>query len=85
MIADETVDKFTKVLASIYSNLMLREIEALRNGVYRDLTFHEIHTIETIGDLENGTVSQIADTVGVTCKHIFMVFHNRQGATSRYR
>lgn len=23
-----------------------------------------------------------ADTVGVTCKHIFMVFHNRQGATS---
>ncbi|MEJ2185842.1 MAG: hypothetical protein P8Z36_07870 [Gemmatimonadota bacterium] len=23
-----------------------------------------------------------ADTVGVTCKHIFMVFHNLQGATS---
>ena len=66
MVSDEIVDKFTKVLASIYSNLMLREIEAIRNGVYKDLTFHEIHTIEAIGDLTNGTVSQIAARVGVT-------------------
>ena len=66
MVSDEIVDRFTKVLASIYSNLMLREIEALRNGVYKDLTFHEIHTIEMIGNLANGTVGQIAKSVGVT-------------------
>ena len=66
MLSDETVDKFTKLLASIYSNLMLREIEALKNGIYRDLTFHEIHTIEAIGDLQDGTVGQIAGAVGVT-------------------
>ena len=66
MISDEVVDKFNKLLSSIYSNLMLREIEAIKNGIYRDLTFHEIHTIEAIGDLTNGTVSEIAKTVGVT-------------------
>jgi len=66
MVSDEIVDKFTKTLSSIYSNLMLREIEAIKNGVYRDLTFHEVHTIEAIGDLTNGTVSQLARNVGVT-------------------
>ena len=53
MVSDETVDKFTKLLASIYSNLMLREIEAIKNGICKDLTFHEIH-------------SQLAESVGVT-------------------
>jgi len=87
MLSDETVDKFTKVLSSIYSNLMLREIEAIKNGIYKDLTFHEIHTIEAVGDLTNGTVSEIARRVGVTQSTMSTMLDKlvKKGLTRRVR
>jgi DNA-binding MarR family transcriptional regulator len=66
MTPNNKVDRYNKLLAIIYSNLMLREIDGIRNGNMKDLTFHEIHTIEIIGNLGEGTVSQIAQEARVT-------------------
>jgi DNA-binding MarR family transcriptional regulator len=62
----DTVDKYNKLLTSIYTNLMLREIAAIKHGSMKDLTFHEIHAIEIIGDLEEASLSQIAGKARVT-------------------
>ncbi|MBI4830204.1 MAG: MarR family transcriptional regulator [Candidatus Lindowbacteria bacterium] len=66
MTSNDKIDKYNKLLAIVYSNLMLREIDGIRNGSMKDLTFHEIHTIELVGNLGEGTVSQIAGEARVT-------------------
>ncbi|MBI5117126.1 MarR family transcriptional regulator [Candidatus Poribacteria bacterium] len=65
MIPIDKIDKYNALLAVVYSNLMLREIDGIKNGSMKDLTFHEIHTIEIIGNMEEGTVSQIAEQAKV--------------------
>lgn len=63
---DDIIDKANAYIAAIYTNLMLREIDGLKNGLMKDLTFHEIHTLEIIGDLEDATMNQIARHAKVT-------------------
>lgn len=66
MIPEKTIHKYNGLLISIYSNLMLREITAIKRGAMRDLSFHEIHTIELIGDLGGATVTELARAARVT-------------------
>ena len=56
----DKVERYNKLLTSIYTDLMLYEIDRLKDGLMKDLTFHETHTIEIIGDMKEANMSQIA-------------------------
>jgi DNA-binding MarR family transcriptional regulator len=62
---DRTVEKYYRLIHSLYSNIMLQEIEGMKNGVMKDVTFHEIHTIEIIGDLGQATMRELAKKADV--------------------
>ena len=62
----DMINRVNALLSSMYSNIMLFEIDSMKNGLMKDLTFHEVHTIEIIGDLERPTMSQISRKANVT-------------------
>ena len=65
MQIDKTLERYYILIHELYSNLMLYEIENLKNGVMKNVTFHEIHTIEIIGDLLEATMRELADRAKV--------------------
>ena len=65
MKIDNTLDKFYILIHELYSNLMLFEIEHLNKGLMKDVTFHEIHTIEIIGNIGESTMQELAAAANV--------------------
>jgi DNA-binding MarR family transcriptional regulator len=49
------------LIHEMYTDLMLYEIENLKKGLMKDITINEIHTIEHIGHMNQGTMREIAD------------------------
>jgi DNA-binding MarR family transcriptional regulator len=62
---EKTVEKYYRLIHSLYSNLMLYEIEHMKTGLMKHVTFHEIHTIKAIGDYGEITMKELAKQVGV--------------------
>jgi DNA-binding MarR family transcriptional regulator len=87
MTKDDIIDKANAYIAAIYSNLMLHEIDGLQDGLMKDLTFHEIHTLEIIGDLKDATMNQIARHAKVTQSTITTMIDKlvRKGVAERVR
>lgn len=65
MKLDKTLDRYYILIHELYSNLMLYEIEHLNKGLMKDVTFHEIHTIEIIGNLGETTMLELAAQANV--------------------
>jgi DNA-binding MarR family transcriptional regulator len=66
MSADEkTIERYYRLIHSLYSNLMLYEIENMKTGLMKHVTFHEIHTVKAIGDYGEITMKELARHVGV--------------------
>ena len=62
---DKTIERYYRLIHSLYSNLMLYEIENMKTGVMKNVTFHEIHTIKAIGDQTEITMRELAERVRV--------------------
>ncbi len=65
MKIDKTLDRYYILIHELYSNLMLYEIEHLKKGLMKDITFHEIHTIEIIGHLGETSMRELARKANV--------------------
>jgi len=65
MKLDKSLDKYYILVHEIYSNLMLYEIEHLKKGLMKEVTFHEIHTIEIIGNQSEITMRELASKASV--------------------
>jgi DNA-binding MarR family transcriptional regulator len=87
MTSDDIIDRANAFIAAIYSNLMLHEIDGLKDGLMKNLTFHEIHTLEIIGDLGDATMNQIARHANVTQSTITTMVDKlvRKGVVERVR
>jgi len=66
MSSEIDVDRFYRLIREVYDMVMLHEIESVPDGYMKDLTFHEIHTIENIGVNPGVTMSELASIANVT-------------------
>jgi len=57
--------QYYTLIHEIYTDLMSYEIESLKKGLMKDVTINEIHTIEHIGYMTQGTMREIADKARV--------------------
>jgi DNA-binding MarR family transcriptional regulator len=65
MKVDTSLDRYYVLIHEIYSNLMLYEIEHLKHGIMKNITFHEIHTIEIIGQMGETSMRELAQKANV--------------------
>jgi DNA-binding MarR family transcriptional regulator len=58
--------KLYALITDFYDLVMLDAIEMMPDGLLKNLTFHEAHTIESVGDHPGRTLSDLAGHLGVT-------------------
>ncbi|TAL35011.1 MAG: MarR family transcriptional regulator [Spirochaetes bacterium] len=87
MKLDKTLDRYYILIHELYSNLMLFEIEHLKKGLMRDITFHEIHTIEIIGHSGETSMRELAQKANVKQSTMTVMIDKliRKGLVRRYQ
>ncbi|MBI9107530.1 MAG: MarR family transcriptional regulator [Spirochaetales bacterium] len=64
-MSKELGKEFYHLIYRLNSDLMIFELEHMKEESIEQLTLHEIHTIENIGHLEDRTMSELARKAGV--------------------
>ncbi|MBI9107516.1 MAG: MarR family transcriptional regulator [Spirochaetales bacterium] len=64
-MSKELGKEFYHLIHRLNSDLMIFELEHMKEESIEQLTLHEIHTIENIGHLEDRTMSELARKAGV--------------------
>ena len=60
------VEEMSESLVRIFENVLLTEEKSLSRGYFSDLSLAEMHTLTAIGPYEARTMSQTAQTLGIT-------------------
>jgi len=60
------VEEMSLSLVRIFENVLLTEEKSLSKGYFSDLSLAEMHTLTAIGPYEARTMSQTAQTLGIT-------------------
>ena len=60
------VEEMSESLVRIFENVLLTEEKSLSRGYFSDLSLAEMHTLTAIGPYEAKTMSQTAQTLGIT-------------------
>ncbi len=60
------VEEMSYSLVRIFENVLLTEEKSLQKGYFSDLSLAEMHTLTAIGPYEARTMSQTAQTLGIT-------------------
>lgn len=63
---DKYIGILNELLANIFNDILEIEQEALRSGVFKDLSVTEIHTIEAIGMYKPRTMTEVACQLNIT-------------------
>jgi DNA-binding MarR family transcriptional regulator len=66
MMAEFDAEKLYALITEFYDLVMLDAIEMMPDGLLKNLTFHEAHTIENIGDHPGQSMRDLAGHLGVT-------------------
>lgn len=83
----ETGRTFYHLLHGLHQELMRFELEYMKREAFEDLTTAEIHSLENIGHLQEGTMSELADRAGVKQSSMTTMIDRlvRKGYVSRTR
>ncbi len=60
------VEEMSESLVRIFENVLLTEEKSLSRGYFSDLSIAEMHTLTAIGPYEARTMSQTAQSLGIT-------------------
>lgn len=58
--------EFSERLVKIFENILLTEEQALSKGYFSDLSNAEMHTLDAIGPYEARTMTETANSLGIT-------------------
>ena len=59
-------EKLNKLLSEVFNDILKIEQNTLKNGVLKDISITEIHTIEAIGMYTSRTMSEVAADLKIT-------------------
>ena len=60
------IEEMSESLVRIFENVLLTEEKSLSRGYFSDLSLAEMHTLTAIGPYEAKTMSQTAQSLGIT-------------------
>ncbi len=66
MAEELNLEQFYNLIREVYDAVMMEEMERSSEGLIKEMTFHELHTIENIGDNPGATMTDLAKLAGVT-------------------
>ncbi len=66
MAEELNLEQFYNLIREVYDAVMMEEMEHSPEGLIKEMTFHELHTIENIGDNPGATMTDLARLAGVT-------------------
>lgn len=63
---NNSIEVLNELLVSTFNIIISAEQKALREGIFKDLSLTEIHTIEAVGTCGAKTMSEVAGILGIT-------------------
>lgn len=86
-MSDLSEKKYYTLIHDIYSDLMLYEIESIKKGLIKDISFREIHTIEIIGHMGTSTMRELSDKANVKQSTMTVMIDKliKKGLVKRFR
>ncbi len=81
------LEQFYNLIREVYDVVMMAEMESSPEGLIKDMTFHELHTIENIGDNPGATMTDLARLAGITTSSMTTMIDKltRRGLVKRRR
>lgn len=75
------------LLVNIFNEILVIEQNALKTGVFSDVTTTEVHTIEAIGLYDSKSMSEVAKMLGITVGTLTTAINNlvKKGYVERIR
>ena len=76
-----------ELLAGVFNDILNIEEKILKNGVFKDVSVTEAHTIETIGMYEPKNMSDVSKKLGITVGTLSVAVNNlvKKGYVKRER
>lgn len=73
---NDTLTNVNKLLVEIFNSILKIEENAIKNGIFDDVSITEIHTIEAIGLYRNRTMSETARKLNITVGTLTVAVNN---------
>jgi DNA-binding MarR family transcriptional regulator len=73
---DESVAILNKLMVEVFSDIIRLEENALRSGMFSDVSITEVHTIEAIGMYTKLTASEVARKLKITAGTLTVAVNN---------
>lgn len=76
-----------ELMVDIFNGILTKEQMALKDGLFKDISVTEIHTIEAIGMYVSRTMSEVASDLGITVGTLTIAIGNlvKKGYVQRER
>lgn len=83
----ESINILNELLVDTFNDILAIEQQALRSGIFKDLSVTEIHTIAAIGMYKSRTMSQVAIDLDITVGTLTTAINNlvKKGYVERNR
>ncbi len=81
------LEQFYNLIREVYDATMIDEMERSPEGLIKEMTFHELHTIENIGDNPGATMTDLARLANITTSSMTTMIDKlvRRGLVKRRR
>ena len=75
------------LLVDIFNNCLVIEQNALKDGMFADVSITEVHTVEAIGKYNAKTMGEVAKTLSITVGTLSVAINNlvKKGYVERFR
>lgn len=84
---NKTLSAVNELFSEVFNDILRIEEKTLRNGVFKDISLSEVHTVEVIGMYEPKNMSDVAKKLNITVGTLTVAINKlvRKGYVKRER